>query len=85
MESLIEDSNSVSRRAHLGNFFLPWNNKRKSGDDGEHLQRQPKYKSALEYFKNELEEEQIRALYDIYRLDFEMGGYSASEYLASLP
>ena len=81
MESLIEDSNYISRTSHLEHFNLPWNNRRKSSL----ASGKKKPSSALDYFQKELTPSQIRALYKLYQLDFEMFGYSASEYLDSLP
>ena len=39
-----------------------------------------KYDKPTDYFKNELSKNDIEKLYEIYRLDFEMFGYSADEY-----
>ena len=69
----------------MDHFYLPWNNKRKSRSKGGGVGVTPKYKSSVEYFQKELDKDQIQALYQVYKMDFELYGYSANEYLDSLP
>ena len=71
LETIVEDTTYISQKANL-NFDIsqfPWANKKGATKD-----------SSLDYFK-QIDAKSILKLYEIYKIDFEMFGYSVSEYL----
>ena len=70
METLEEDMNFIAETSGLAstNISLPWANRRGSGEQG-----------SLDYFR-QLDLDRTQRLYAIYRLDFEMFGYSVQPY-----
>ena len=70
METLEEDMNFIAETSGLAstNISLPWANRRGSGEQG-----------SLDYFRK-LDLDRTQRLYAIYRLDFEMFGYSVQPY-----
>ena len=71
METLEEDMNFIAETSGLAstNISLPWANRRGSGEQG-----------SLDYFRK-LDLDRTQRLFAIYRLDFEMFGYSVQPYL----
>ena len=73
LETIVEDTTYISQKANLNLDIsqFPWANKKGATKD-----------SSLDYFK-QIDAKSILKLYEIYKIDFEMFGYSVSEYLWS--
>ena len=83
METFDEDLKYIVLKLGLENI-LPikniktlWKNR---SDRKKYENVKDRTKKSLEYF-SELEKSQVKELYDIYQIDFEMFGYDASDYL----
>ena len=74
LETIVEDTTYISLKANLNLDIsqFPWANKKGATKD-----------SSLDYFK-QIDAKSILKLYEIYKIDFEMFGYSVSEYLWKL-
>lgn len=75
---MVQDSTYIAQRAGLTDFKMPWENQRS-------VEPSTKQKTNYTEYFQLLTDEQVSKLYDIFRLDFEMFGYSATQYLSSLP
>lgn len=64
----------------MSDFEFPWANRNKA----KRPVNSPLYSTALEYFTQELDLGQLEELYRIYRVDFDMFGYSAKEYFDAM-
>jgi len=71
METISDDMEFIVEKSGLAatNISLPWTNRRNSGEG-----------ISLKYFRT-LTSDQVRGLYRIYKLDFEMFGYQVEPYL----
>jgi hypothetical protein len=81
LETIDLDSEYIFHRASITNISMPWNNKHKlqvPGQTRRHVSPDGVSKTAI--YMKELDREQIEALYDVYRMDFEMFGYALDEY-----
>ena len=84
METFDEDLNYIILQLGLENI-LPIKNintlSNTNQDSKQHIANTAKTKESLEYF-SKLKKSQIEQLYQIYKIDFEMFGYSAKDYLS---
>ena len=84
METFDEDLNYIILQLGLENI-LPIKNintlSNTNRDSKQHKANEDKKKECLEYF-SKLTRSQIEQLYQIYKIDFEMFGYSAKDYLS---
>lgn len=79
LETLEEDSDFIAAAANLTDFQLPWHNKlKKELNFGGRSVRKRKHEDPLQYYR-ELGEDRVKRLYEIYRVDFEMFGYSVED------
>ena len=76
METIVEDSQYIAKRANLTNFEIPWENK---------IEQIANSKIDYKAYMDSVDQADVEKLYVIYRLDFEMFGYSAKDYLETLP
>ena len=83
METFEEDLKYIVLKLGLENL-LPIETittlRKNRSDQKKSLKHKDRTKKSLEYF-SELEKSQIKELYNIYQIDFEMFGYDASDYL----
>ena len=81
-ETLSEDSSFILRAANVTTLGMPWENSLEKVADGAKtpkVSRDSMASFTASYFAK-LNETQIKGLTSIYRIDFEMFGYSINDY-----